>query len=349
MTDGDETGDYTPFWAERDYNPDVGQGQGERLRRPRDQRQQRQARPLQQVVGRPGRRTTCRASSGSPRPGHIDPFDFRRAEWVSTLHRWFDYWLQGVETRIMNEPEVDYRALRRDLADRGRLARPALVRRRAIWLQPSETPGTFGTVTKQRPARKQAPADVHRQPEPEPEHDDQHHDAAGANRLLFLSPPLLTDLRFSGTPGRARRVRRPDGHEPRRASSSTTAPTSGCSTRTATASRTLPPREAPETCWGEPNPAVPGEDACYLQTVERRDHGVAGGRHEGHPRRRRTATRTRPRSRSWSASRTRSPSRCCPRTTSSRPGTDRDRGRRQLLGLREHRRSDQGEHHAERA
>ena len=24
MTDGDETGDYTPFWAERDYNPDAG-------------------------------------------------------------------------------------------------------------------------------------------------------------------------------------------------------------------------------------------------------------------------------------------------------------------------------------
>ena len=23
MTDGDETADYTPFWAARDYNPDV--------------------------------------------------------------------------------------------------------------------------------------------------------------------------------------------------------------------------------------------------------------------------------------------------------------------------------------
>ena len=33
--------------------------------------------------------------------------------------------------------------------------------------------------------------------------------------------------------------------------------------------RTKPLSEAPETCWGEANPAW-GEDACYLQTVERR-------------------------------------------------------------------------------
>ena len=30
--------------------------------------------------------------------GHVDPFEYRRAEWVNTLHRWFDYWLQGVRT-----------------------------------------------------------------------------------------------------------------------------------------------------------------------------------------------------------------------------------------------------------
>ena len=39
----------------------------------------------------------CRARSGY-QTGHVDPFDFRRAEWVNTLHRWFDYWLQGVTT-----------------------------------------------------------------------------------------------------------------------------------------------------------------------------------------------------------------------------------------------------------
>jgi X-Pro dipeptidyl-peptidase len=38
--------------------------------------------------------------------GHVDPFDFRRATWVATLHRWFDRWLLGVQNGIENEPRV---------------------------------------------------------------------------------------------------------------------------------------------------------------------------------------------------------------------------------------------------
>ena len=38
---------------------------------------------------------------------HEDPFDFRRDEWLRTLHRWFDHWLHGVENGIMDEPPVD--------------------------------------------------------------------------------------------------------------------------------------------------------------------------------------------------------------------------------------------------
>ena len=34
-------------------------------------------------------------------------FEYRRAAWVDTLHRWFDYWLQGVPNGIMSEPRVD--------------------------------------------------------------------------------------------------------------------------------------------------------------------------------------------------------------------------------------------------
>ncbi|MFN2525420.1 MAG: CocE/NonD family hydrolase [Actinomycetota bacterium] len=39
--------------------------------------------------------------------GHVDPFDFRRAEWVETLHRWFDYWLHDIDNGIMDEPMAD--------------------------------------------------------------------------------------------------------------------------------------------------------------------------------------------------------------------------------------------------
>ncbi|WP_328709341.1 CocE/NonD family hydrolase [Microbispora hainanensis] len=40
---------------------------------------------------------------------HVDPFDFegRRDLWVDTLHRWFDYWLLGVNNGIMREPRAD--------------------------------------------------------------------------------------------------------------------------------------------------------------------------------------------------------------------------------------------------
>ena len=81
-TDGDETGDYTPFWAERDYNPDVYEGEGERLRRPRHQRRQR--RPTTSASGGTGwRRTTSPRKLWLDPEGHVDPFDFRRAEWVT--------------------------------------------------------------------------------------------------------------------------------------------------------------------------------------------------------------------------------------------------------------------------
>lgn len=38
---------------------------------------------------------------------HEEPFDFRRDEWIDTLHRWFDYWLHDVDNEIMDEPKVE--------------------------------------------------------------------------------------------------------------------------------------------------------------------------------------------------------------------------------------------------
>ena len=38
--------------------------------------------------------------------GHADPFDLRRADWVTTLHRWFDRWLLDVPNGIDHEPMI---------------------------------------------------------------------------------------------------------------------------------------------------------------------------------------------------------------------------------------------------
>ncbi|MFC3351568.1 Xaa-Pro dipeptidyl-peptidase [Streptomyces echinoruber] len=39
--------------------------------------------------------------------GHVDPFDYRRATWVDTLHRWFDHELLGYDNGIDREPMAD--------------------------------------------------------------------------------------------------------------------------------------------------------------------------------------------------------------------------------------------------
>ncbi|MBB4683036.1 Xaa-Pro dipeptidyl-peptidase [Amycolatopsis jiangsuensis] len=36
--------------------------------------------------------------------GHVDPFDYRRTEWVDTLHRWFDHYLLDIDNGIEKEP-----------------------------------------------------------------------------------------------------------------------------------------------------------------------------------------------------------------------------------------------------
>jgi X-Pro dipeptidyl-peptidase len=38
---------------------------------------------------------------------HEKAFDFRRDEWIDTIHRWFDHWLQELDNGIMDEPVAD--------------------------------------------------------------------------------------------------------------------------------------------------------------------------------------------------------------------------------------------------
>ncbi len=39
--------------------------------------------------------------------GHSSPYSFRNEEWLTTLNKWFDYWLYDIDNGIMNEPMVD--------------------------------------------------------------------------------------------------------------------------------------------------------------------------------------------------------------------------------------------------
>jgi X-Pro dipeptidyl-peptidase len=38
--------------------------------------------------------------------GHVDPFDYRRAAWVTELHRWFDHYLMGIDNGVEHDPQA---------------------------------------------------------------------------------------------------------------------------------------------------------------------------------------------------------------------------------------------------
>jgi X-Pro dipeptidyl-peptidase len=104
--DGDDTGDINDFWAARAYRANIGNVKASVFA----------AHGLQDDNVKMDHLAKWWAglkANNVPRKlwltrtGHEDPFDFRRAEWVDTLHRWFDHWLQGVDNGIMAQPQVD--------------------------------------------------------------------------------------------------------------------------------------------------------------------------------------------------------------------------------------------------
>ena len=85
------TGDYNAFWTERDYV------QGRRARSGPASSWSTACRTSTSAPSTSASGGTRSPSNGVERKiwlsqtGHVDPFDFRRAAWVDTLHRWFDH------------------------------------------------------------------------------------------------------------------------------------------------------------------------------------------------------------------------------------------------------------------
>ncbi|GIH68917.1 Xaa-Pro dipeptidyl-peptidase [Sphaerimonospora thailandensis] len=110
--DGDDTGDYNPFWAERDY---IAGSLGDVSRVRASVFVVHTVNDLNVKPDNFSKWWQALAERNVPRKiwvgqyQHVDPFDFegRRDIWVDTLHRWFDHWLLGVENGIMREPRAD--------------------------------------------------------------------------------------------------------------------------------------------------------------------------------------------------------------------------------------------------
>ncbi|MPZ83279.1 MAG: CocE/NonD family hydrolase [Actinophytocola sp.] len=198
------------------------------------------------------------AERGVPRkiwlgqPGHVDPFDFRRAEWVSTLHRWFDYWLQGLHNNVMREPMAtierapDVWVNESTWPARGAFSLPvSLGSEGTLGLRPGH--GIETIVDDPELSEREAVSDPN---------------ASVPGRSVFLSAPLSHDLRISGTPTVTLRIRvdKPTTELSARLVDYGTAPrinylASGVGVRTL----------ATESCWGA---STEDDDACYRDTVK---------------------------------------------------------------------------------
>ncbi|WP_055494145.1 Xaa-Pro dipeptidyl-peptidase [Streptomyces sp. TP-A0356] len=100
------TGDRTSLWTERDYVKDAGKVRASVFL----------VHGMQDLNVRTkhfGQWWNALAKHGVKRKiwlsqtGHVDPFDFRRAAWVDTLHRWFDHELLGYDNGVDREPMAD--------------------------------------------------------------------------------------------------------------------------------------------------------------------------------------------------------------------------------------------------
>ncbi|MFG3497460.1 Xaa-Pro dipeptidyl-peptidase [Streptomyces sp. NPDC047928] len=100
------TGDWTPLWTERDHVPDASRVKASVFAVHGMQDLNVRAKHV-------GQWWDALAAHGVERKiwlsqtGHVDPFDFRRADWVRTLHRWFDHHLLGYDNGIDREPMAD--------------------------------------------------------------------------------------------------------------------------------------------------------------------------------------------------------------------------------------------------
>ncbi|PYC75132.1 Xaa-Pro dipeptidyl-peptidase [Micromonospora arborensis] len=252
---GEETGDYNRFWAQRDYRPSA-----DRVRA-----------SVFVAHGLNDLNVTTNqfadwwqelADEGVPRKlwlyqaGHEDPFDVRRAEWVAALHRWFDYWLQGLRNGVMDEPRVDLETAPGTWTTQRDWPAPGT---RDVRIALGDGDGLTGTLGGRgaRPGQERAYVDellTEAELVAEPS-------TATAGRLVFLSGTLTTALRISGSPSVRLRIRvdRPTTELTARLVDYGTA--ERLQYGTSEGVRTLDT----ESCWGASTDA---DDACYRDTEE---------------------------------------------------------------------------------
>ncbi|MDN5767025.1 MAG: CocE/NonD family hydrolase [Humibacillus sp.] len=188
--DGDESGQYDEFWAERDYRQgpqtNVGKVRASVFVYHGLQDLNVKTRNFSQWWTALGSQGVTR-KMWLTRVGHVDPFDSNRSRWVKTLHRWFDSELMGIDNGILDEPAVDIEIKPNTWvkntswptaasttftprADGSMVAAPGVNAGLSSWLNaPNQSESTAVSAGSEK------------------------------NRLLFATGPLRADTRISGT------------------------------------------------------------------------------------------------------------------------------------------------------
>ncbi|MFF2520596.1 Xaa-Pro dipeptidyl-peptidase [Streptomyces liangshanensis] len=253
------TGDLTPLWGERDYVKHADRVTASVFA----------VHGMQDLNVRTkhlGQWWDALADAGVERKiwlsqtGHVDPFDFRRTEWVDTLHRWFDHYLLGYDNGVERAPMADIeRAPGQWTTDRVWPPRTT----DTTTLRPAPGPSAGAGTLGRAPARPGATA-------------------------AFTDDPALDEDDWArdidlDTPAKAGFVTRPLSHDLRLSGSSTVTVTATPSTATAHLSAvlvdlgpdTIRDYNAPgegittltaRTCWG---PSTPADSSCYRETAPR--------------------------------------------------------------------------------
>jgi X-Pro dipeptidyl-peptidase len=251
--DADESGDYTSFWAERDHVKDASKVKASVF----------VVHGLSDYNVQPnhfGQWWTALEKNRVPRKiwlgleEHVDPFEFRRAEWVSELHKWFDYWLQDLHNDVMGEPIATVETA------------PDQWTSYRTWPQRAQAT-TVPVSTRGLGSSGRGVVNVLDNP------DLTESDIVGtpseevAGRQMFLSAPLSKAIRISGTPTVTLRVK----------ADKTTTPVTARLIEYGQATRyTGIQNTTTETCWGA---STPVDDACYREVRKRTavtDHGMVG-------------------------------------------------------------------------
>jgi X-Pro dipeptidyl-peptidase len=255
LMDGDETGDVNAFWQARDYllNVDKVTASVFAVHGLNDDNV---------MMDQLGPYWDALTQRDIPRKlwlaktGHVDPFDYRREVWVDTLHRWFDYWLQGVDNGIMDEPMATVENAPDVFEDYANWPIPGTQDvdvylagetgvAGSLALQPSTTP-TEATFTGAGSPYNESALMGDR-------------DIVKNGRLVFLSEPLQTDLRLSGTP----RIELTASLDKTYSNLTALLVDYGTSTRTTRSGEGIHDLTT-STCWGE---ASTHDDACYLEVA----------------------------------------------------------------------------------